>query len=117
MEKPLEVNTCVEPAAAIVQQPDRSTAPVRLLSEKQAAEMAGVSRKTIRRLIEKGRLKAADYGTGHHRNYRIHPDDLASVETFPSAPSEPHIVMRPDHLTRRRRQSSSAAAFLPRVVA
>lgn len=29
-----------------------------LLTEKQAAKLAGVARKTIRRLIEQGRLKA-----------------------------------------------------------
>jgi excisionase family DNA binding protein len=33
----------------------------RLLNEAEAASFAGVSRKTIRRLIEQGRLKACDY--------------------------------------------------------
>lgn len=53
---------------------------VLLLSEAQAAQAAGVSRKTIRRLIEKGRLRAADYGTGGHHNYRINPSDLVIVQ-------------------------------------
>ncbi len=59
------------------------TGPVHLLTEQQAADAAGVHRKTIRRLIEQGRLKAADYGTSRQHNYRVHPDDLARVSPLP----------------------------------
>lgn len=84
----------------------------KLLTEQQAAEVAGVSRKTIRRLIEQGRLPAADYGTAGQRNYRIHPDALANVKPA-TASAEPLSASR-----RRRRVrdvQKTAAAYLPRV--
>ena len=116
MENPSEVNTCIQLAAS-KEQPASNATSFRLLNEKQAADVAGVSPKTIRRLIETGRLKASDFGTGRHHNYRIHPDDLALVERGTPIPSEPPMLMPPDRSNRRRRQVSSAAAFLPRVVA
>lgn len=94
-----------------------------LLTEQEAAERAKVSRKTIRRLIEQGRLEAADYGTQGQRNYRIDPAALAKVGAGP-APDAPGPVEitppapRPRRGSRRRAAASAAAAaYLPRVSA
>lgn len=83
-----------------------------LLTEQQAADLAGVSRRTIRRLIEQGRLAAADYGTASQHNYRIHPDALADVgaaaEGEPETPATVPLMPRLNP-PRRRRVASSAA--------
>lgn len=76
-----------------------------LLTEKQAASFAGVDRKTIRRLIEAGRLPAADYGTGKKKLYRINPDDLLSIKRGIPAPD---VRLRP-----HRQAANVAAAYLP----
>lgn len=84
-------------------------ATVTLLTEEQAAEYAGVSRKTIRRLIESGRLEASDYGTGKRRHYRIHPDALTHIKPVPAPP-----LPQP----RRRRAGAMPASLIhlfPRV--
>ena len=81
------------------------TGPIQLLTEQQAADAAGVHRKTIRRLIEQGRLKAADYGTARQHNYRIHPDDLARVAPIPA----PKSVTPPVPSFRRHSNRQSAA--------
>lgn len=59
-----------------------------LLTEHEAAKAAKVSKWTIRRLIEKGKLRAANYGTGCKR-YRIDPADLLNVQPFDLMPQEP----------------------------
>lgn len=50
-----------------------------LLTEVEAAAIAKVSKWTIRRMVQRGRLKAANYGTAKKACYRIHPDDLRDV--------------------------------------
>jgi len=77
----------------------------KLLTEEQAAEAAGVDRKTIRRLIESKRLPAADYGSGKKHMYRIHRDDLTRVMKDPPAP----VVTQKPH----RQFSDASAAYLP----
>lgn len=99
------------------QQPSHS---VRLLTERQAADVAGVHRKTIRRLIEQGRLRAADYGTAGQHNYRIDPAELAKVTPLPGLPpTVPHeLLMPPARVVRAGRPSGrtgQASAYLPRV--
>jgi excisionase family DNA binding protein len=51
-----------------------------MLTEEQAAERAGVSRKQIRKLINAHRLEATDYGTGKRHHYRIKPEALAAMQ-------------------------------------
>lgn len=52
-----------------------------LLTIQQAARAAQVSERTIRRLLESGRLKGANYGTGRDRSdWRLTPDALADVQ-------------------------------------
>jgi len=60
-----------------------------LLTEHEAAQVAKVSWWTIRSLIEKGRLKAANFGTGKRKFYRIDPDELALVQLYEVPQSEP----------------------------
>lgn len=109
---PLAVHPTQEIApdvTTLTSSPDTTKQPaasVRLLTEQQAATAAGVSRKTIRRLIEQGRLVAADYGTATQHNYRIHPDALANVQSAPKPGSEP---MPPARHSRYRRQSAVPA--------
>jgi excisionase family DNA binding protein len=63
--------------------------PDDLLNEVDAAAVAGVSRKTIRKLIEEGRLQAIDYGTKGSRHYRIKREALANVSPRPKKPAPP----------------------------
>jgi excisionase family DNA binding protein len=65
-----------------------------LLTEHEAALATKVSWWTIRQLIEKGKLRAANYGTGKRKFYRIDPADLLNVQPFVLVEPEP----------RRRRQ-------------
>jgi excisionase family DNA binding protein len=58
---------------------DRGTS-ASLLTENDAGKLAGVSRKTIRKLIDQGQLRACNYGTVQRKLYRIHPDDLRNVQ-------------------------------------
>jgi len=76
-----------------------------LLTEAQAADQAGVSTKTIRRLIEQKRLPAADYGTAAQHNYRIDPADLSRV--MGSAKKEE--AAQPSHRTSRRQRRSNSS--------
>ncbi len=76
----------------------------KLLSEDEAAEAAGVDRKTIRRLIEAGRLAAADYGTGKKKLYRINRDDLPTVQQ-----EVPDTIKVKPH----RQFVNASAAYLP----
>ena len=82
-------------------------ATVRLLSESQAAHAAGVSRKTIRRLIRQGRLRACDYGTAGHRLYRIHPADLTLISPAMAEDLEP--ITPPGRRSRARRSRPAAS--------
>lgn len=93
--------------------PAATQGPIHLLTEQQAAALAGVSKKTIRRLIEQGRLKACDFGTGTQHNYRVHPDELFRVASIPLTnpePTQPSPQVRP-----RRRQPASPVSDETRV--
>jgi excisionase family DNA binding protein len=79
-----------------------------LLTEEQAAEYAGVNRKTIRKLILAGRLEASNYGTKRKQHYRIHPDALANIKPVP--PPAPIPRQR-----RRRTLPTESDSWLPRV--
>lgn len=94
--------------------------PGELLTEDQAAGLAGVSKKTLRRLIKSGRLQAKDYGTGSRHNYRIDPTALASLNNAgpqkaantASKPAPPHRRFTP-----RSACAKSQSALLPQVSA
>jgi len=70
-----------------------------LLTETEAAAVAKVHPRTIRRLIDKGLLPASNYGLGRKKIYRIQRADLARVQ-----PAEP-----PPPTERRRRHVAPAA--------
>jgi excisionase family DNA binding protein len=59
-----------------------------LLTERQAAERACVSRWTIRRLIERGKLPALEYGSGRKKIYRIDPAALLTVQPVQPPPPQ-----------------------------
>lgn len=80
--------------------------PKRLLTEKQFAERASVDPRTIRKLIDQGRLDAEDFGTGKHRHYRIAEDAKVRPLTTPAA-SVPVVTSRRRHLV-----SSGPVSFL-----
>ena len=60
-----------------------------LLTESQAAAAAQVDKRTIRRLIETGRLRALDFGSGKRHHYRINPAELQAVQPVAEKPSVP----------------------------
>jgi Helix-turn-helix domain len=83
-----------------------------LLTERDAAREAGVSTKTIRRLIQRGRLEAIDYGNGSRHTYRIKLGALAALK------QQPGKVEAPAHRRRIRRRAASvlpAGSGLPVV--
>lgn len=71
-----------------------------LLTEEQAAAELQVDRRTVRRLIESGRLHAIDVGGGRRSHYRIHPDALRDIT---SGNSRPPAAFTPLQRERRRR--------------
>lgn len=86
-----------------------------LLTELQAAREAQVDRRTIRRLIRDGRLRALDFGSGRRHHYRIDPADLRGLASQPNL--SPATTPPPPRQRHHRRAASSqaAAAFLPSV--
>src|SRR5258708_1599000 len=93
--------------------PPQSTPASQLLTESQAARLAQVDKRTLRKLIEAGRLRAMDFGTGKRRHFRI---DLADLKTIPAASQS---TQTPSPRPRRRGPSlplpSSVSAYLPTV--
>ena len=81
-----------------------------LLTEAQAAAALQVDKRTLRRLIESGRLKAVDISSGFRRHYRIDPADLRDM-----AKREEKTTTIVPRRTRCGRLSSmgSVHAFLP----
>ena len=71
----------------------------RHLSPAQAAEYLGTSPRTIRELIQAGRLPAIDISTipGRHR-FRVAADDLARFAAVKFAPAESPRRRRPRRL-------------------
>jgi excisionase family DNA binding protein len=84
-----------------------------LFTEAQAAKKAGVSTKTIRKLIKAGRLEAVDYGTKGRHHYRIKAESLAAINQ-----PAPKPLPIPRQSRRRSNQQSATAALsdlFPRV--
>lgn len=73
-----------------------------LLTENEAAAIAKVHPRTIRRLIERGKLPASNFGMGSKKIYRINADDLGSVQ--------PCVAVAPQ---RRQRRAVAAASVAP----
>lgn len=83
-----------------------------LLTEAEAALIAKVHPRTIRRRIDDGTLKACNYGTGGKKLYRINPADLGDVQ--PNAvPAPPE--RRPRRQRRQRELVTSGPAWPPPV--
>jgi excisionase family DNA binding protein len=97
--------------------PDPDPAAGKLLTEAQAAKLAGISQKTIRRLIKSGRLPAKDYGSGSKHLYRIAPDDLHLIEsTEPARANGTAPTSQPRQRSRRRSASPAGpVGRFPRV--
>jgi len=51
-----------------------------LLTEAQAAALAQIHPRTIRRLIDRGKLPALNFGNGRRKIYRIDPAALLRVQ-------------------------------------
>jgi len=80
-----------------------------LLTESQAAAAAQVDKRTIRRLIKTGRLRAVDFGSGKRHHYRINLTELHAVQPV----VEKRPITPPPHRRRRPRSVASLAAYLP----
>ena len=79
-----------------------------LLTEAEAAAIAKVHPRTIRRLIDTGRLTAINLGFGKKKLYRINPENLEAIADYAKASGPQH---------RRRRQlvvATSEAPWPPR---
>lgn len=77
-----------------------------LLTEAEAAAIAQVHPRTIRRLIERGHLPASNFGLGAKKLYRIKAEDLGSVQSVqPPAP--------PQRRQRRQRQLVTSGPAWP----
>jgi excisionase family DNA binding protein len=96
---------------------DSAPFSIMLLTETQAAREAQVDRRTIRRLINDGRLRALDFGSGKRHYFRINPADLRAVLKRPEECSStpPNLASRARHRHLQAATSSSVAAFLPSV--
>lgn len=90
-----------------------------LLTEEQAAKIAGVSKRTIRRLITSGRLQAKDYGTGAKHYYRIEQAALAELQTkgIATVNGKRQPTPRKRHISQRSSKSASLNDLLPVVSA
>ena len=55
-----------------------------LLTETQAAKEAQVDKRTLRKLILLGRLRALDFGSGKRHRFRIDSMDLYNVTSEPT---------------------------------
>lgn len=75
-----------------------------LLTEQEYADQVKVGWRTIRRLIQSGRLEASDFGTGTHHNYRIAADAVP-------APVTKQVASGP--ISRRRKMPVSTGRFDP----
>lgn len=80
-----------------------------LLTEIEAAQFAKVDRRTIRKLITSGRLRALDFGTGRRR-YRVALADLQAISPAP-ARAVPVETLRKRH--RRVPSIPSTSTYLP----
>jgi excisionase family DNA binding protein len=87
-----------------------------LLTEKQAADELQIDRRTLRKLIESGRLQAVNVGGAHRKHYRVHPDALKEIIPD-NSPSAVKVTQWRTHRRSRLRQSSSSSArsYLPTV--
>jgi excisionase family DNA binding protein len=78
----------------------------RLVTEEEAAAIAKVHPRTIRRLIDKGKLPAVNYGLGSKKIYRVKPEDLGMVQPVALPPP-------PQRRQRRATPQLSAAPWPP----
>jgi len=78
------------------------------LTEAEAAHTLRIDRRTLRRLIESGRLRALNVGTGRRRHYRIAEADLSEVSSAQPPPQAAHT-----HRFVRHRAAANAASLLP----
>lgn len=74
-----------------------------LLTEHEAAALAKVHPRTIRRLIDRGILPAVNYGMGSKKIYRINAADLGTVQP----------VAKPAGPQRRQRRVTPAVSVAP----
>ena len=79
------------------------------LTEAEAAHTLRIDRRTLRRLIESGRLRALNVGTGRRRHYRIAEADLSEVSS--AQPPSPQAART--HRFVRHRAAANAASLLP----
>ena len=84
-----------------------------LLTEKQAAAELQIDRRTLRRLIESGRLRAIDVGGGLRRHYRIAPAELVAIANAEATNVTPYPEVRVQ--SRRSSSRASIASYLPTV--
>ena len=67
-----------------------------LLTEAQAAALAQIHPRTIRRLIDRGKLPALNFGNGRRKVYRIDPAALLQVQPVqPPLPRERYRRIQP----------------------
>jgi excisionase family DNA binding protein len=83
-----------------------------MLTEDQAAAVLQIDRRTLRKLIEHGRLDAIDVGSGKRRHFRIAPKSLTEIG---SKPQENQSAPRVTRFKRqsRRQLSTNVLAYLP----
>lgn len=86
--------------------------PDGLLTEEQAAQLAGVSRKTIRKLIKAGRLQAVDLGCRNKHHYRIKAESLATIQ---SPAADAPVVPRHSRRATRQATTGTMMDLLPKV--
>ena len=86
-----------------------------MLTESEAAALLKIDRRTLRRLIDAGRLAAIDVGSGGRRRYRI---ASVAIENITSRTQSVVVIDHPFSLPRRLRSRPSAASlesFLPSI--
>lgn len=84
-----------------------------LLTEREAAAVVQIDRRTLRRLIQSGRLRAVDIGSGKRRYYRIDPSDLRRIAPNVSPPES--TISRPRPHRMRYSPHRMVESFLPSV--
>lgn len=79
------------------------------LTESEAAQALRIDRRTLRRLIDSGRLHAINIGSGRRRHYRVAKIALAEVSSTQPSPLQIESRRRPV----RRRVATDAVSLLP----
>lgn len=84
------------------------------LTEYEAAKETRVDRRTIRRLIQSGRLRATDFGSRRRHVYRIQRADLQTIQAAPDAQYSSQAT-QPRRRRRRFPSTGLVAQFLPSI--